>query len=408
METTITPENPAAGAVRAARTPVLAADIAAWAEQVGLTTPQFGFARQVLRSGLDRLRTGLSARVSYATKANAHPLVLDELEPLVDEFNVTNLTHLDQLRNLGVAPHRIAWVHPVVTPELLSAVLATGVRRLVVDDQRGLDLVARSGEKVAVTLRLRPPDAGESERSVVRFGNSAGALRSMARAAMHAGISVEGISFFVGTHGGGMSEAWPFRRGIEAAASLRDELDRDGVPVPTVNIGGGFPGSRRRFHRDHPEFFQRIQDTIDREFGADVSVICEPGRYFAEPALVLLTRVLADRVLAGRRLVHLDASAYAGLFESAFVARDEHLDYWAPSGSGLPEPAALIGPIMDSFDVIDKRAQLPASSDGKLVIVPNVGAYAIGYTAACEGLRPPGVVALPDDLGTAVSEEWFA
>jgi diaminopimelate decarboxylase len=282
------------------------------------------------------------------------------------------------------------------------------VRRFVVDDRRGLDLLLATGADVAVTLRLLPPDSGEAPRSVVRFGNTADHLRGLARAAVAAGLQVEALSFFVGTNGAGMDQALPFRRGIEALARVYEQLHQDGIRVPTINIGGGFPGSRRRFHLDHPDFFARIKAVLAGTFGFEVSVLCEPGRYLAEPTLVLLTRVLATRQLAGRQLVYVDASAYCGLFGSTFIDPEDAPTIWSATEAVPLGPAELLGPIMDSFDVIQKGGRLPALREDDLLVLPNVGAYSLGYTATCEGLRPPGVVRLPDRLADALSAQWFA
>jgi ornithine decarboxylase len=387
--------------------PALVAALDAWAARRRLPTPAFGFVRHGLAPAVQRLRAELGARVSYSVKANPHPLVLAELVPLVAEFNVTNLAHLDRLLALGVAPHRLAWLHPVLTPTLASAVLDRGVRRFVVDDQRGLDLLLAAGATdAAVTLRMRPPDAGEAARSVIRFGNDAQALRRIARSASAAGLPLEAISFFAGTSGAGMAQALPFRRGIESVARLYEQLDRDRIPVGGINIGGAFPGARRTFYRDHPDFFALIRAALDADLGPRVPVLCEPGRYLAEPAFALLTRVLADRTLVGRRLVCVDASGYGGLLETTFIDPEADLTVWA-AGTGPATPGDLLGPVMDSFDVIRKDGRLPALRPDDLLVLPNVGAYCVGYTTQCEGIRAPAVVALPDELSAALSEEWL-
>jgi diaminopimelate decarboxylase len=380
--------------------------LTAWAEEQGFDTPLFCLAPELLRSGVAHLREQLGARISYATKANSHSLVLQELATLVDEFNVTNVVHLEKVLALGIDPARLAWLHPVLTPEIAETVVARGVRRFVIDDERGLDLLSATGAHLAVTLRLLPPDTGESEHSVVRFGNTASALCDLACRARAAGLDVEAISFFVGTNGAGMREALPFRAGIQALAKLHAELHSDGVTVPTFNIGGGFPGSRRRFYLDHPDFFSRIRDTLRAELGSGVDVLCEPGRYLVEPSMLMLARVLSDRVLAGRRLVSVDASAYGGLFESCFIEPGEQT-VWTGAGSEASTPADLLGPVMDSFDVIRKGGQLPPLREGEILALPNVGAYSIGYSTECEGLRAPGVVVLPDELSAALGDRWY-
>lgn len=385
--------------------PALAARFAEWAAE--LRTPAVGLVRHTLRPGIDRLHTELGARVSYATKAGAHPLLLGELVDVVDEFNVTNLGHLEALLGAGVPAHRITWLHPVLTPAVMRAVLDRGIRRFVVDDRRGLDLLLSSGEAVAITLRLLPPDIGESSRSVVRFGNTEDALHELGRAAAAAGLTVEAVSFFVGIASANVAADMPYRCGIQALARLFRRLRADGIDIRMINIGGGFPGGRRRFHLDNPDFFRIVRSFVDAEFDHDVTVLCEPGRYLAEPTLVLLTRVLADRSRVSRRTVHLDASAYSCLFEHTFIDANAELCIWPADADGPWTPAELLGPIMDSFDVIRKARPLPALRDGALLVIPNVGAYTVGYSALCEGLQAPEIIPIPDDLSARLSEEWY-
>lgn len=380
-----------------------------WAHEEQIQTPVLLLSAAALRAGVGELRGNLGARISYATKANAHPRVLATLEPLVDDFNVTNLVHLDALRALGTDPSRIIFLHPVATPATLAAVAQAGVRRFVIDDHRGLRLLAATGlGDLRVTLRLLPPDSGESERSVVRFGNTAAALRELAADAAEAGIEIEGLSFFVGTAGVGMPQAAPYRGGIDQLSLLHEQLRDDGISVPTVNVGGGFPGSRRRFHLRHPDFFARIERMLDDGFPAGTQYVCEPGRYLSEPSMLMLSRVVADRVVAGRRFVHVDASAYAGLFETSFIeAGGESPAIALLEHERPPAPADVLGPVMDSFDVVKRGTQLPPLEEAQLLLLPNLGAYSVGFSTVCEGLRAPAVIEIPEQLDRELAATWY-
>jgi ornithine decarboxylase len=381
-------------------------DLTAWAVDEGIETPALLLVPGAVRAAVARLREELGGRVSYATKANAHPRVLDEVIPLVDEFNVTNLVHLRALLDRGVDPSRLIWVHTVTPPATAQAVVGHGVTRFAVDDLRGLRLLRSLGVDASVTLRVLPPDLGESTRSVVRFGNTPEAVMEVAREAAADGVAIEALSFFVGTSGGGMDEARPFRLGLEEVARVREKLEGDGIAVPTVNIGGGFPGFRRRFHRDHPEFFARIREALADHFGPDVAFTSEPGRFLAEPSMALLASVTTDREVGGRRMVYLDASAYGGLFESCFIEPGEDPTIWAPSDRPAT-PAAVLGPIMDSFDVVKRHAVLPPLADGDLLVFPNIGAYSWEYFTESEGLSPPATVELPEHLDAALTAAWY-
>jgi ornithine decarboxylase len=382
--------------------------VMAWAVDQAIDTPALLLSTSAIRAGVAHLREQLGGRVSYSTKANPHPVVVQELIPLVDEFNVTNLVHLDDLLGFGVEPSCITYVHPVMTAATLHAAVERGITRFVADDVRGVRLLAAAGGELRVTLRLLPPDIGEATRSVVRFGNTHDALREVAVEAVDAGLAVEGVSFFVGTAGDGMAEAVPFRTGIEQLAKLHADLDMDGITVPTVNIGGGFPGSRRRFHLEHPDFLARIRKIFAEQFPPEIQLLSEPGRFLAEPSMAVLTRVVADRTIAGRRMVYVDASAYGGLFESSFIEADgpDPMIWWN-SRQAPARPAAVLGPIMDSFDVVKRDVQLPPLEAGQLLLVPNIGAYSWGYMATCEGVATPPVVELPEDLDAELGTAWY-
>ncbi|MEA2493009.1 MAG: ornithine decarboxylase [Thermoleophilaceae bacterium] len=384
-------------------------DVLAWAgARPDLATPVFVFSPAAVRAAAERMRSELGCRISYATKANAHPLMLAEARSVVDEFNVTNVDHLDRLLEAAVEPQRIAFVNPVLTEATIGRVLERGVTRFVVDDARGLDLLKAASGEVRLTLRLRPVDIGESSRSVVRFGNTHAVLRELAVSATGAGMTIEALSFFVGTSGAGMHEALPFRRGIEHLSRLHAALADDGIHVPTINCGGGFPGSRQRFHRDNPRFFGVIAQALSEQFAPDVARLFEPGRFLTEAAMALLASVVADRAIDGRRMVCLDASSYGGLFESSFIEHGgEELAIGIAQRGGTPTTADVLGPIMDSFDVIKRGASLPAMAEGETVVLPNTGAYAWGYTTCTEGIACPPVVKLPRALDVRFATAWY-
>lgn len=373
-----------------------------WASASGVQTPVFLFAPNVVREAVIRLRDELGGRISYAVKANANPLLLRELLPQVDAFNVTNVSHADLLLSLGVQASRIAFIHPVVQPHVVTAVLDRGVRRFVVDDLRGLRLLCAAGQRVSVTLRFLPPGVRESDFSYARFGAALEAMPALAREASSAGLHVEGLSFFLG---GSVDSPEPFKTAIEAAAEVRRSLAKAGIDVCIVNIGGGFLGSRSALFRDGSDFFRDIALSFRRELGSDVDLWSEPGRFLCQGAVALLSRVVACRRVGSRRLVYLDASAYGGLLD-CFIHRGRPLTFQTVGETGAT-PCDVTGPVMDSHDLIRPNAALPELQDGAYVLVPNVGAYTWGMATTCEGLAPPAFVEVPASLQPEFATAWY-
>lgn len=376
--------------------------VAEWASANGVQTPAFLFAPSVVRDATRRLRDELGGRISYAVKANANPLLLRELLPQVDAFNVTNVSHTDLLLSLGVQVSRITFIHPVVQPQVVTAILDRGVRRFVVDDLRGLRLLSSAGQQVSVTLRFLPPGVRESEFSYARFGAALEDIPVLAREASRAGAHVEGLSFFLG---GSVGAPEPFSLALEAAAQVRRTLAKTGVDISIVNIGGGFMGSRSVLFRDTPNFFRDIAQSFHKDFGSDTELWSEPGRFLCQGAVALLSKVIACRQVGPRRLVYLDASAYGGLLD-CFIHRGRPLVFQTATEAGVGA-CDVTGPVMDSHDLIRRNAALPELEEGTYVLVPNVGAYTWGMATTCEGLGPPAFVELPQPVWRGFAAAWY-
>lgn len=69
--------------------------------------------------------------------------------------------------------------------------------------------------------------------------------------------------------------------------------------------------------------------------------------------------------------------------------------------------ADVLGPIMDSFDIVKRNALLPLLTEGEVLVLPNIGAYSWGYSARCEGLVDLEVVDLPEHLDVGLATAWY-
>ncbi|MDE2589798.1 MAG: hypothetical protein KGL95_09070, partial [Patescibacteria group bacterium] len=68
----------------------LTKELIEWINSKGDRTPAFYYSADVIRAGVSKLKTELGAKIVFSTKANPHPIVLQDMVNLVDEFNVTN------------------------------------------------------------------------------------------------------------------------------------------------------------------------------------------------------------------------------------------------------------------------------------------------------------------------------
>ncbi|MGV9879675.1 hypothetical protein [Streptomyces sp. NPDC003006] len=332
-----------------------------WAQRQQLTTPVQLLCRQAVTDALARLRQHLDARTSYAVKASTHPLTFQAVRDVVDEYNVTNLAHLHlhlHLRLLvqaRVDPQRIAYVNAVIEEDTARATVEAGITRFAIDDEGGLHLLADRSSGLRSTLRLRPSRDGKSPRSVIRFGTTPQEIARLAGLATDLGADIEALSFFTGTQSADLTARAPYRRALEELAEVKAKLAAGRLEVPEVNIGGGFPIARRRFHQDYPDFFARVNEHLRAVPPDPVTVVCEPGLFPAEQ----------------------------------------------------PSATQPLDPIMDSFDASKRDAFIPRVEDGAMTLLPNTEAHSFRCTASCEGLRQPHVVPLPSELDQLTATNWF-
>jgi ornithine decarboxylase len=241
-----------------------------------------------------------------------------------------------------------------------------------------------------------------------KFGCGRHDAVALATRAAEAGAST-GLSFHVGSQQRDLS-AWD--TALAEVVAVLDELDRRGVPLGIVNLGGGFPGSYREEVPPIAAYGEAIMGAVRRRLGdRPVRLLAEPGRHLVADAGVLHSEVVlvADRSdEPDRRWVYLDIGLFGGLAESLGEAIRYRIR--TPHDGGPAGRVALAGPTCDSTDVLYEKAdyRLPlALSAGDRVELLATGAYTTTYASVgFNGFAPLAAhyLADPDRSGDTVIE----
>lgn len=329
-------------------------EIAAWAADYELPTPTVLFSRATAAAAAGRLRADGHGPLLLRPGPAAGVRVLRAYADLVEDFAVTGRDQLYAVLAAGVDPARVVLDHPVPSRDLLRAALRLDVGRFVVDDLRGLRMLRAEGGGRSVLLRLRPPDGPAA------CGATAPELRALAAAAVRGGDRVEALCC-------PDDDRVP---AVSALADLHGALARDGIAVPRVHLGD-----------------TRFAGRVAGRVGPAVRLVGTAGPELVGASLALLTRVVADRVVAGRRLVHLDSSSRHGLLADDAVEAGP-----APRvrlADGRPAPAYLADAV--------PGVRWPPLAEGAWVLVPGCGPGRRG-TVDEDGARAPHVVDVPARL----------
>lgn len=208
------------------------------------------------------------------------------------------------------------------------------------------------------------------------------------------GLNVCGVSFHVGS-GARNPAAFPL-----AVAKARDAFDaatRLGFSMRLLDLGGGYSGNLTE-GITMAAVAASLNAALEAHFPASsgVRVIAEPGRYFAEPCMTLLTRVFGKRVREGRpgadsRYYWIADGVYGSMNCQVF---DHAILSVRPFPTAGPEadamqrpllPSTLYGPTCDGMDTLLRGAQLPDLAVGDWLLWPSMGAYTLAAGSAFNG-----------------------
>lgn len=349
----------------------------------------------------EELREGLAGiTVHYAVKCQPAAPVLAALAAAGAGFEVASAAEIAVLSRLGVDPAGLVFSHPVKPPADIHAAAAAGVRLYAFDSTEELTKIATAAPGASVMVRLAT-SAGSEVASEGKFGVDPVTAATLLLAAREQGLDPAGVAFHVGSQCIA-PESWI--QPIEDAGAVMRAVQRHGVRLRLLDVGGGFP---TRYAGAAPPPIERygqvIGDALESLLPHPVErVLAEPGRAIAAPAGTMVTTVIGVARRGGVHWAHLDAGAFHGFAEAL------------ETGCGIPWPVAdsrgdtaratwtLTGPSCDSQDTIARDVELSAGlTTGDRVLISAAGAYTTTYTDAAgfNGFPAPELVTLTTDTG---------
>jgi ornithine decarboxylase len=278
---------------------------------------------------------------------------------------------------LGIAPGRCIYSHPVKKRADVVTAVRAGIGTFVFDSEGELDKFAGLEDRVELLLRLGYRTSAALIDLSYKFGAEPGEAVDLLRAAQRRGLRVRGLSFHPGSQ---LASPEPLREDIRHAAMLVDCVADLGIALDVLDIGGGLPVPYDRAVPPLESFTAVIAEEIRPLVGRGISVISEPGRFLAAPAMLAVASVVGVNRRGGVPWYYLDD----GLYGSFSNVLSDHVrpTVHAYGSDGNAVPSVLAGPTCDSTDVITTTALLPPLRDGDLVVAPCMGAYTT--VTACE------------------------
>ena len=361
-------------------------------------TPLFVVDHDELRANYAMWRRHLPrVQAYYAVKANSDPEIVKTFHKAGSSFDVASMPEFMLVWNCikhMPAKQRQAWIwdkiiyaNPIKANETLQE-LDQYKPLVTYDNFEEIKKIGKHAPHAGVALRLKVPNTGAMVELSSKFGAAPGEAVDLILAAHERGLTVEGLSFHVGSQ---TTNVENYVQALSLAASVFQEArDRGYHKMNLLDIGGGFPAPYDATVMPFPKLAKILNRELDRLFPADIQILAEPGRFLVATAATAVVKIIGKAVRDGKLCYYIDDGVYHTFSGVIF----DHCQYhFRAFKAGSKQVCSVFGPTCDALDVVSMSEELPGNLQlGDRLYSQNIGAYSAASSTWFNGFPPAKVV----------------
>ncbi len=376
-------------------------------------TPLWVYSKATLLHHLQQLQQAFRSAnplICYSLKTNGNLAICRLMREAGSGFDVTSAGELYRALQAGGSGDRIVFAGAGKTDDEIRYGIESNVRMFNVESEAELaaiaDVAGRMGRKVAIALRVNPDvdpkthvktttgkrgtKFGLDWDKVVQIGKNLHALTRGVRGSDGA-VELKGIHMHLGSP---ILTTEPYRAALERAVPLVEELRKQGHPIESLNMGGGFGINYRKNEALPAAAFAEV--ILPAVRAMNCKLILEPGRFIVGNAGVLISRVIYTKESGGRNFVIQDAAMNDLIRPTLYESF--HRIWPVEPGAALPAPPAdyeasipgtqvcdVVGPVCESSDYLARDRQLPPVRRGDLLATFSAGASGMAMSSNYNG-----------------------
>lgn len=323
--------------------------------------------------------------VCFALKANSNVAVLRILASEGAGADIVSGGELYRALKAGMPASKTVYAGVGKTEEEIRAALKAKILMFNVESEEELMEINRVAglmrARAPIALRVNPDIDPETHPYIStglrkhKFGIPIEeALEYYRLAAGLDNVEVRGVHKHIGSQ---ITKVAPFVDALRSVLALVDEVNRQGVDIRYLNIGGGLgiPYSDEKPPR--PQDLARSLLPLVK--GRKMTLIMEPGRSITGNAGILLTRTLYLKKGPEKEFVIVDAGMNDLMRPTLYDAYHETLPVVRRKRKKVL--ADVVGPICESGDFLARERMLESVNRGDLLAVMSAGAYGFSMSS---------------------------
>lgn len=349
-------------------------------------TPFYYYDTALLQSTLQAVREETAERpgfvVHYAVKANANPKVLRLIAKAGLGADCVSGGEIKAALAAGFPASMTVYAGVGKADWEINTALDAGIFCFNVESKPELEIInelaAARGKVATVCFRINPDVGAHTHANITtglaenKFGIAMADMLPLIREAQAlANIRFAGLHFHIGSQ---ILDMTDFERLCKRINELQDELDKEGIRIENINVGGGL-GIRYDDPDGHPipdfkAYFDTYATHLQLREGQKLHF--ELGRAIVGQMGSLITRTLYVKQGSVKKFCIVDGGMSDLIRPALYGAHHEieNLSSEAPE-----ELYDVVGPICESSDVFGKDVRLPHAHRGDFIAIRSAGAY---------------------------------
>lgn len=376
------------------------------AEEFG--SPLYVYDAAKIEAQYNRLTNAFSKvnglRINYAVKALSNISILKFLKQLGSGLDTVSIQEVQLGIMAGYAPEKIIYTPNGVSMEEIEEVAALGVQ-INIDNLSILEQFGAKHPSTPVCIRINPHvmAGGNSNISVghidSKFGISIHQMPHLLRIVENTGMHINGIHMHTGSD---ILDIEVFLYAAEIlfkAASNFKELD-------FIDFGSGFkvPYKKDDIQTNVEELGKKLTKRFNsfcKEYGRDLTLCFEPGKYLVSEAGYFLARVNVVKQTTSTVFAGID-SGFNHLIRPMLYGSYHHIENLS-NPKGKERFYSVVGYICET-DTFGSNRRIAEIKEGDILCFRNAGAYCFSMASNYNSRTRPAEVLWLNDKGHLIRE----
>jgi diaminopimelate decarboxylase len=345
-----------------------------------LETPYYLYSENLIKENINSYMKHATKQTlfCYSVKANSNLSILKLIASMGMGFDVVSKGELYRVMKVGADPKKIVYSGVGKRKDEIKFALECGILCFNVESEGELHVINEQAslmECVAnVSIRVNPDVAVETHPYIStgmkenKFGIPyKDSLEIYLKASKLKSLNITGIDFHIGSQ---ITTIEPYLDSLKSIKSLIAELEKKGVSIAHIDVGGGLGIKYQDENIINKDVF--ISTIVSELKDLNIMILFEPGRSIVGDCGILVSRVQYIKESDEKNFLILDASMSELIRPPLYNA---HHNITAVRRTDVEKKNYdVVGPVCESADFLGKN-RLMNINVSDLVVIEDVGAY---------------------------------